>query len=347
MKGLTICLLLPIVFSLRADAADIHGTTGRDKGTGRPGDPNIKYFGRWDLSHSGKYVAYWGGSYLRVNFTGTTVKVKTGNTASFYAKIDDGPWIAFRKTGGTLDLTPSPLAKGTHILIVAEGQDYNYEFDFEGLILDRGAKTRAPASLTAFIEWIGDSITAGYTDSLANVQDYAWVCSDSLHAEHAQIAYPGINLVAGYKQNAMENQYLKLRSNYKQASPEDWDFTWYRPDIVVINLGTNDNANKVPDSVFQMHYISFLALIRTKFPDAEIFALRTFLGLKAAPTAAAVDARNAAGDRKVHYINTEGWLTRHTDDYGVNDQTHPSPTGQQKAAALLRPILAPYLVPSR
>jgi lysophospholipase L1-like esterase len=52
-----------------------------------------------------------------------------------------------------------------------------------------------------------------------------------------------------------------------------------------------------------------------------------------------VNARNAAGDSKVHYINTNGWLT--AADY--TDGLHPSVSGHIKAARLLQPILAPYV----
>jgi hypothetical protein len=114
------------------------------------------------------------------------------------------------------------------------------------------------------------------------------------------------------------------------------------PDLIVINIGTNDNPNVISDSVFQKGYISFLTNIRTKFPQAEIFVLRTFLGLWASPTSAAVSARNAAGDTRVHYINTQGWLAQNTDDY-LPDNLHPSVSGHIKAANLLQPILAPYV----
>src|SRR5258706_15985119 len=62
-------------------------------GTGGVGDANIKYFGRWDTSSSTtQYVSDWGGAYLKVNFSGTTVKIKVGNTTNYFAKIDNGPW---------------------------------------------------------------------------------------------------------------------------------------------------------------------------------------------------------------------------------------------------------------
>ncbi|SFD99656.1 Lysophospholipase L1 [Chitinophaga sp. CF118] len=309
---------------------------------GNPDDPNIKYFGRWDFSDTNQYVSYWGGAYIKVNFSGTTVKIKVGNTSNFYAKIDNGAWVSYNNTGGTIDLTSIPLTSGIHSLSVAQGRDYDYLFKFQGLVLDAGAVTSAPASLADLIEYIGDSITAGYLDEQTNVSDYAWVCSEMLHCEHTQIAYPGISLVSTTENpSGMDVQYFKQQTSNYPSSPA-WDFTKYTPRVIVINLGTNDNTNNTKDSAFQRGYTSFLANIRTKYPNAEIFVLRTFLGLRASPSSAAVSARNAAGDSKVHYINTAGWLTQGTSDY-LPDNLHPSVSGHIKAANLLQPILAPYV----
>jgi len=313
---------------------------------GAVGDTNIRYFGRWDFSNNTQYESDWGGAYIKVKFTGTTVKIKVGNTTDYYAKIDNGPWVSYKGVSGTVNLTPTALANGTHSLSVAQGKDYSYVFIFKGLVLDAGATTSAPDTGAALIEYIGDSITAGYTDDQANVSDYAWVCSEALGTEHTQIAYPGIALTDGYGINAnktgMEVQYFKQKSLAFTSSP-NWDFTRYTPKIVVINLGQNDQSVQVPDSLFQSAYIAFLQNVRAKFPNAEIFAMRTFWGVKAAQTLAAVNARIAAGDNKVHYIDTDGWLTRNSPDYTNNTDVHPSVSGHIKAAGLLQPILAPYL----
>lgn len=303
-------------------------------------DSNIKYFGRWDFSNPSNYVSYWGGAYLKVNFSGTTVKVKVGNTSNFYAKIDGGPWVSYFNVGGTINLTPTPLGAGTHSLVFVQGKDYDYEFDFQGLLLDPGANTSAPAQSATLIEYIGDSITGGYTDDQANVSAYAWVCSEALNTEHTQIAYPGIKLVT-LANNGMEDQYLKLKSNFTQPSA-NWDFSKYTPNVIVINLGTNDNNfAEEADNVFQAHYITFLQTVRSKFPNAELFVMRVFAGIRTAPTIAAVNARILAGDHKLHYINTSGWLTPGTGDF--TDGIHPSVAGHIKVANLLRPVLQPYV----
>jgi len=316
------------------------GATIVSAGNGAVGDTNIKYLGRWVFTNSAQYSSYWGGAYIKVNFSGTTVKIKLGNTSNYHAKIDNGPWITYTNASGTLNLTPTPLANGTHTLSVAQGKDYDYIFNFQGLILDAGATTSLPTVAPNLIEYIGDSITTGYKDAQADVSDYAWVCSESLGVEHTQIAYPGIALVSGFGVNAnktgMDVQYFKERSQKYTNSPA-WDFTKYTAKVVVINIGQNDSGDTVP--VFENDYTNFLAGIRAKFPGADIFVMRPFSGSWAAETLWAANARIAAGDTKVHYINTTNWLS--AGDFV--DGLHPSVSGHIKAANLLKPILAPYV----
>lgn len=336
------CIKRNIVAEKALTASSLNSSSGAVAlavAPGAIGDPNLRYFGRWDFSSTTQSVSYWGGAYVRVKFTGTTAKVKVGATTNYYAKIDNGPWVSYINASGTINLTPTPLANGTHTVSIAQGKDYNYVFNFQGLVLDAGATTSAPVVSNVLIEWIGDSITSGYTDEQANVSGYPWVCSEMMGTEHTQISYPGVTLVSGYTTNpGMDVQYFKLQSPAYPSSP-NWDFARYTPKLVVINLGTNDNNKRVPDNELQSGYTTFLANIRSKFPNAEIFVMRTSLGVKATPTLAAVNARIAAGDNKLHYIDTNGWLT--TADY--TDGLHPSVAGNIKAANLLKPILQPYV----
>jgi lysophospholipase L1-like esterase len=306
-------------------------------------DSNLKYFGRWDMSDSTTYSSYWGGAYFKVNFTGTTVKIKLAASASFYATLDNGPDVLYSNQTGVINLTSTPLLTGTHSLRIAS-YSQNDSLKFQGLVLDSGAVTAPPTVSNNVIEFIGDSITAGWNTSKYALTDYAWFTGEQLSAEHTQIAYSGICLVdqvSCYSPNSIgiSNQFFKLQTVDYINSP-DWNFGNYEANAVVINIGTNDSNKGISDAVFQSSYVTFLQNIRNKYPNAQIFVMRTFGGYKETPTAAAVQARITAGDNKVHYINTTGWLT--TSDF--SDGLHPSDSGHQKAASYLVPILKPYLL---
>ncbi|RTE10847.1 OmpL47-type beta-barrel domain-containing protein [Paenibacillus whitsoniae] len=312
-----------------------------------PDDPNIRYFGRWDKSNSSQYSSYWAGAYFRVNFTGTTVKLKlSGSDAvNFFIQLDNGAPKLYSNAKGTVDLTPAPLSNGVHSLLVA-ARDIKDVIRLQGLFLDSGAVTQAPYTSDKLIEFIGDSITVGYKNTNIALSSYAWKTAEQLKTEHTQIAYTGICLtdnISCYSPNAigMSRQYFKMQTVDSPTSP-DWDFTAYQPTAIVVNLGTNDSVFNVADGDFQSAYITFLQNIRAKYPAAEIFVLRTFGGYKAAPTQAAVTDRANAGDTRIHYVDTTGWLV--TSDYV--DGTHPTDAGQQKVADQLVPIIRTYTQPA-
>lgn len=319
-------------------------------GNGDLTDSNITYVGRWDKSDSATYRSYWDGAYLTTKFTGTTVKVKLGSKTTFKAIID-GTVTTYWDVSGTINLTPTPRASGTHTLqIIAYWE--NFELPFQGLVLDAGASTLAPDS-RPLVEFIGDSITAGHSTTQGAVTDYAWLTGERLGAEHTQIAYSGITLADGYHyaQNptwpGMESMYFKLKpvnhcSDIACANNPAWNFSNYAAKLVVVNLGTNDAFIGVPDNTFQSRYTTFLQNIRAKYPNADIFALRTFGNHYVGQTQAAVNARVSAGDTKVRFIDTSGWLDA-SSDFGPNDNVHPLDAGHVKITNRLLPILLPYM----
>jgi lysophospholipase L1-like esterase len=311
-------------------------------GDGSLADANIKHIGRWDVSSPAQHISYWGGAYLKVAFTGTTLQMKVGSANNYYASVDGASWTKIANASGTVNLTPTRLAAGNHVAVVSGGKDYGYEFSFKGFVLDAGATTTAASVHPTTIEFIGDSITTGYTDTMADVSDYAWLSAEKLNAEHTQIAFPGIALVTNYGLNSdktgIDRDYFKLKPLGYNPNP-DWPASAYTPALIVINIGTNDRSTNVPSATFQMSYTTFLTSLRSRFPGAEIFAMRCFNGSLATETQAAVTTRTGAGDAKVHYVDTTGWLV--SSDY--TDGTHPSDTGHVKITRLLMPILSPYL----
>ena len=315
-------------------------------GNGDLTDTNINYVGRWDKSNSTTFRSYWNGSYVSTKFTGTTVKVKLAAPTRFIA-IVDGVASGYWDANGTINLTPTALANGTHTLkIIAKYE--TTEIPFQGLVLDAGASTVKPDTLP-LVEFVGDSITSGVLTTDNAVTDYAWLVGERLGANHTQISYPGISLVnptwaSPNVPTGMESLYFQQKqANYCSDVPctgnPAWDFANYTAKAVVINLGSNDANRSVPGATFQTRYTTFLQNIRAKYPNADIFALRTFNGFYQTETQAAVNARVSAGDTKVRYIDTTGWI----DSSDLPDTLHPNDGGHVKITNRLLPILLPYL----
>jgi lysophospholipase L1-like esterase len=306
-------------------------------GDGSPSDSNIKYFGRWDTRSSSAYVSEWAGAYVVLGFTGTTVKLRQRNSIDLFASIDGGAWVSYKNVSGTVNLTPTRLTPGTHTLRVSYrpiAGSYRGDAVFQGVILDSGARTTAPSVPSRIIEFVGDSITVGQLTSKQALTAYGWLAAEKLGAAHTQIAVGGACLYpASDGCIGMRDRFLKTGLN---AGSPDWNFARYQAREVVINLGTNDVGHSVTGAQFQSAYITLLARARAKYPDATIYAMQTFRKRYINETKAAVTARTNAGDSKVRFINTEGWINEATDTV---DNVHPNDRGHQKIADRLAAIL--------
>lgn len=331
-------LVVPLT-DTAASARTVASVVPAATGDGSPGDANIKYFGRWTTT-AVPYVPNWAGAYLKTDFTGTTVKLKQRGTIEFWASIDAGAFVDHKNVSGTVDLTPTKLAAGTHTLVVSYRQvagSYTGDAVFGGLVLDPGAHTAAPAVSGKLVEFVGDSITAGATTTELALTDYAWLVGRQLGVEHTQIAQGGACLVETGGCVGLSARFVNTSA--ATGSPV-WDFARYQADAVVINLGTNDVAYSVHTPQFQAAYITFLHLVRSKYPHAAIFAMETFSKRYAAQTQAAVAALNAGGDHNVYFVNTEGWVPAN----GFSpDGLHPNDLGHRAIAAKLAPIIAAHL----
>lgn len=316
-----------------------------------PGNPDINYFGRWDTKSSSIYKSYFGGAYFKVNFTGKTAKLKLDGPSDIYVKIDNGDEVEYKGANGIVNITPSSLEDKEHSLMVS-ARSQNDSIRFQGLILDNGARTKKPDISKNLIEFIGDSITEGYTNKNESLSDYAFLTGEGLKSEHTQIAYVGICLSDNVKyflnhNIGMNTAYFKLQPVEHYPNSPNWNFNRYSPNMIVINLGTNDGLAKVLDPNFEDTYKTFLKEVRDKNKDAEIFVLRTFGsptykdGFYNDATKAAVDSRINDGDKKIHYIDTNGWITGKS---YFNDELHPSEKGHKKIAEKLVDVLKPYLI---
>jgi lysophospholipase L1-like esterase len=306
-------------------------------GDGSPADSNIKYFGRWDTRSSGAYVSEWAGAYVLIGFTGTTVKLRQRGAIDFFASIDGGPDVSYVNVSGTVNLTPRPLASGTHTLRVSYrpvAGSYRGDAVFQGVVLDSGARTVVPRVPSRIIEFVGDSITVGQRSSKQALTAYGWLVGERLGAGHTQIAVGGACLYPA-SDGCIGMSERFLRTGLASNAP-NWDFSRYQASAVVINLGTNDVGHSVTSAQFRGAYITLLRNARAKYPNATIYAMQTFRKRYIAETQAAVKTVTEAGDTKVRYINTDGWINEATD---TADNVHPNDAGHRKIADRLAPLL--------
>ena len=212
------------------------------------------------------------------------------------------------------------------------------------------------------IEFIGDSITCGYgvddedenhqfTTATEDVtKAYAYKTAKALDAEYSMFSASGYGIVSGYtegdepiSEQTIPQFYCSYgfsRGNFAGTAPQDipWDFSKYIPQIIVINLGTNDDSycrdHKDRQAVFSKLYADFLAVVREKNPQAYILCTVGIMGERIFP---AVE-EGIKIYLKSHADSKISSMMFHEQD-GANDgfaaNWHPTEKTHQKAATVL------------
>ena len=146
------------------------------------------------------------------------------------------------------------------------------------------------------IEFIGDSITAGFgvdhekrkgefsTRTENYCKTYAYLAAEALGAEGYGIAYSGFGVVSGWTSTGKINDVNVLAKQYTKAldgllvggATPQWYFEAPLPDLIVINLGTNDHtycSTKARCKEFEKAYKELLELVRRKNPGVPIVCI--------------------------------------------------------------------------
>ena len=210
--------------------------------------------------------------------------------------------VAFRGERDSVVTLATALPNGVHtvrLMYAIEG----YEFfpEFWGFVLDKGKKlVETPALPSRKIEFIGNSITCGYGNEGLKKEEgfdyatenhyysYASITSRNLNAQHWVVARSGIGAYRNYGEaktgsprSCMPVQYeytgyawdLKLREEATFLR-EKWDFNRCQPDVVCINLGTNDLSTRNYDlTLLKQGYQKLYQMVRTHNPKAKIVFL--------------------------------------------------------------------------
>ena len=307
-----------------------------DPRDGTLADTNIRYIGRWDKTDPHLYHSYWTGAYLRVGFTGTSIGIRLAEGTTLAVRIDGEPLRTVHAGSGTTPLVTEALKPGAHTLLVG-GAGQNEEVAFQGLTLASGGATRPVAALP-IVEFVGDSISAGVQGN------YCALTADAMGVDRVQISFSGRALTSGYgcadEKTGLDTQYFRLKNfNHLTDNPQTpWDFS-YTPQVIVVNLGQNDQCGSEPDATLTASCAQFARKIRARFPRAQIAFLRPFGGPYETPIRQAVATLSAAGDGRVRYLDTTGWLEK----ADFRDGVHPNDAGNLKVAQRLVPLLRPLL----
>ncbi|HEY5960717.1 MAG TPA: SGNH/GDSL hydrolase family protein [Polyangiaceae bacterium] len=329
------------------------GFAGATAGRSGDGTPGVRIVGRSMPGTKGTRFG-WSGVSIQARFRGTQVTIElddAGNQNEFAVMIDGAmkPNLV-TASGKTKYALATGLTDAVHDLLVWRRTEAFYNpTEFIGLS-DFGATGALLAPNPApdrRIEIIGDSITCGYgnegtpgctgTKPENNYLAYGSVAARLLNADLHTIAWSGIGMYRNYDEpgpsaGAMPTKYdLAVPT----VSNSTWDFNQFQPQVVVINLGTNDFSTRGdPGQPYIDAYVKFLKHVRSVHQSAYIVCL---IPVTAATTDVnqAVSTIKDGGDTRIESFDANATTGGNGCD-GHPDVAKDNAMGEKLAAELKR-----------
>lgn len=204
-------------------------------------------------------------------------------------------------------------------------------------------------------EFIGDSITCGFgiegksaeegfrTETENSYITYGAEVAKAFDADFNLISWSTIGVYSSdcKEDNGKPNDgwIMPMLYDYTDIGIEgtlnipehiEWDFKSFVPDVIVVNLGTNDMSftKKIPERVnaFKEAYKKFILHIREKNPTSEIFCVLGMMGRELCP--AIEEAAAEMNDKKVRALGLDEQLEAD----GIGAEKHPNFVTHKKAA---------------
>lgn len=287
---------------------------------GPPPEPAIHWVGRYDDSDPSRTRLGWSGAGLVVRFDGTGVSVRLDDAAGYFTVVVDGVvGPTLETSGGEQDyVLATGLPTGEHTVELYRRTEGSFgptsvlSVDLEGELL-------APPPVSRRMEIVGDSITCGYGNegispcsfsgaTENHYQTYGAIAARAVGAELSTVAWSGKGIIYNYGDNVDQPMPTLYERRLATEDPA-WGFSW-QPDVVVVNLGTNDFSTGGDPSQEQYvgAYLDFATNIRTLNPDAFILLVSPSLyGDEATMVdgylAEVVAGRSAVGDDRIAWAN--------------------------------------------
>ena len=222
----------------------------------KPDNDQLRYVGRF----TDDYRFSWTGSMIEVDFTGSSVSASFGsantkNPVAMTAILNGKEQVLF--------ITPGeknyPIAKGLspkkhHLVLFRRSEASFGVLKFNGLTFSKGTQLFKPSAPKRKIHGIGDSITCGYGNEAASLEEgntvenengymsYAAIAARDLEADIMMTSWSGKGMSRNGTDKSDQETTLPKLFDYTlpQYKKELYKHVDYTPDVFVINLGTND-----------------------------------------------------------------------------------------------------------
>ncbi|XHR28112.1 MAG: SGNH/GDSL hydrolase family protein [Chthoniobacteraceae bacterium] len=250
-----------------------------------PSEVKLRYEGRFNTAKPDAVVCAWSASAITIRFHGTAINADMDLVTNnrFEVVVDGVPQkvLAWAETPGRrLYRLASELPDADHTVTIFKcTQGYSPTVSFFGFQLNPGAAVLNVPAANGRIEVIGDSISTGVGNEAANEKEpysannenafwsYGAITARAFGAEYACYALGGKCLWPDNTISSLYDRTIPLAP----ASPT-WNFEKWKPQVVLINLGTNDFNKGIPEEEgWVKAYHDFVDRVRKNYPEALIY----------------------------------------------------------------------------
>lgn len=218
------------------------------------------------------------------------------------------------------------------------------------------------------IEFVGDSITCGYgidgiwnkdvfsTETENPIKGFAYKTALKCGAQFHYVSWSGMGVYSSWvDENAekpLDNWLVHdiypytdsplQKSQGKESHDEHtkWDFSSYIPQVIVFNMGTNDQSwtkhVKERCDTFCEKYYAFLEMLREYNPDSYIVCTYGIMGIDLLEEEkSCIERFKAEHDDKIVYVP----LPVQQEADGIGADWHPSEISHEKVSDILAPVI--------
>ena len=297
----------------------------------------VGFVGRWfDSTISGTNVK------STIN-QGSELYFKVKNTTSINVNFIvntayETPYFAYSIDGAdmTRQLVTSPtlptVSLDEHIIrVVVDGVNESEDkwigergFAFKDITVDSTGTVTGVLPKNKKIMFFGDSITEGVRVLNMNANSegnsataaFPYIASTNLNAISYRVGFGGAGVTKG------GNGGVPSLINFIDNMTKNKLAPYYEPDIVVVNIGTNDTD--AATDVFKSQYTAVINRLLIKYSGTPLFIMVPFNGTRKSEI---TDITN--NKKGVYMVDTTGW------DISTTDGLHPDVAGSIKAGTKL------------
>lgn len=322
----------------------------------------IDYMGRVDFSNPKAPKFNWPGVCVRFKFSGKSISVrlKGGRTNFFNVFIDKKLYVINTSADSVIRISNN-LSNGVHTFELYKRTEANMgSAEFLGVYIDKTGKIMPWESETERkIMFIGNSITCGYgvegkhklekfrADTENNYNSYGPILSRAFGADYHIIAHSGLGVVRQYRDKLRFSKSPQMPHRFEYTLDNSkylkWDHSKWIPDIVVINLGTNDYSTRPhPETeLFKRVYENFIVRIKELYNDVYVVCVTGPMVDEPCSTYVdemVEDFKYVYNTDRITHVNLPIPLLNGRKDLGSD--WHPSFLGHQKIARSLIPVIS-------